>query len=212
MEDDGSITLNGPKSSYKLPGMIAKMLYPHQSDGLRWLSALHCQGKGGILGDDMGLGKTMQICGFLAGLFHSHLIKRAIIVWLRLTSCQRQLYEAFLKSELVLPAFDGSPLAALTILKKICDHPLLLTKRAAEDVLEGMESMLKPEDVHMAEKLAMHIADVAETNDLEEKHDIISCKIYFILSLLDNLIREGHRVLIFSQTRKILDLIQRDKE
>jgi len=70
------------------------------------------------------------------------------------------------------------------ILKKICDHPLLLTKRAAEDVLEGMESMLKPEDVHMAEKLAMHIADVAETDDLEEKHDIISCKIYFILSLL----------------------------
>ena len=44
--------------------------------------------------------------------------------------------------------------------------------------------MLKPEDVHMAEKLAMHIADVAETDDLEEKHDIISCKIYFILSLL----------------------------
>jgi hypothetical protein len=29
---------------------------------------------------------------------------------------QRQLYEAFLKSELVLSAFDGSPLAALTVL------------------------------------------------------------------------------------------------
>ena len=61
VENDGSITLNGPKSSYKLPGKIAKMLYPHQSDGLRWLWALHCQGKGGILGDDMGLGKTMQV-------------------------------------------------------------------------------------------------------------------------------------------------------
>ncbi|XP_075650247.1 uncharacterized protein LOC142620832 [Castanea sativa] len=59
-ENDGSITLNGPKSRYKLPGKIAKMLYPHQSDGLRWLWSLHCQGKGGILGDDMGLGKTMQ--------------------------------------------------------------------------------------------------------------------------------------------------------
>nr|POE55149.1 protein chromatin remodeling 24 [Quercus suber] len=354
VENDGSITLNGPKSCYKLPGKIAKMLYPHQSDGLRWLWALHCQGKGGILGDDMGLGKTMQDKGVLLTTYdivrnnskslrgdydfededsedsvtwdymildEGHLIKNPstqrakslleipsahriiisgtplqnnlkelwalfnfccpellgdkkwfkekfeyailrgnekkatdrekrigsavakelreriqpyflrrlksevfneenskttaklskkneVIVWLRLTSCQRQLYEAFLKSELVLSAFDGSPLAALTILKKICDHPLLLTKRAAEDVLEGMESMLKPEDVHMAEKLAMHIADVAETDDLEEKHDIISCKIYFILSLLDNLIREGHRVLIFSQTRKMLDLIQ----
>uniref|UniRef100_A0A7N2RCC1 Uncharacterized protein n=1 Tax=Quercus lobata TaxID=97700 RepID=A0A7N2RCC1_QUELO len=415
-ENDCSITLDGPKSTYKLPGKIAKMLYPHQCDGLRWLWSLHCQGKGGILGDDMGLGKTMQICGFLAGLFHSRLINRVlvvapktllphwikelsvvglydnireyygacpkarqyelqyilqdkgvllttydivrnnskslrggydfddegsedsvtwdymildeghfiknpstqrakslleipsahriiisgtplqnnlkelwalvnfccpdllgdnkwfkekfecailrgnekeasdtekhigsevakelrehiqpyflrrlknevfdeedsktiaklskkneVIVWLRLNSCQRQLYETFLKSELVLSAFGGSPLAAITILKKICDDPLLLTKRAAADVLEGMESMLKPEDVHVAEKLAMHIADVADTDDLEEKHDSVSCKISFILSLLDNLIQEGRCVLIFSQTRKMLNLIQ----
>ncbi|KAJ6918655.1 protein CHROMATIN REMODELING 24 [Populus alba x Populus x berolinensis] len=416
-EDDSCITLPGPKSTYKLYGTIAKMLYPHQREGLRWLWSLHCQGKGGILGDDMGLGKTMQICSFLAGLFHSKLIKRAlvvapktllshwikelsvvglsaktreyfgtslkardyelqyilqdkgillttydivrnnskslrgdhyfiddesedsyiwdymildeghliknpstqrakslleipsahcivisgtpiqnnlkelwalfnfccpgllgdnkwfketyehpilrgneknasdrekrigstvakelreriqpyflrrmknevfkeddattaklsrkneIIVWLKLTACQRQLYEAFLRSEIVLSAFDGSPLAALTILKKICDHPLLLTKRAAEDLLEGMESMLNPEDVAVAEKLAMHLADVADRTDtdFQEKHDNISCKISFILSLLDNLIPEGHNVLIFSQTRKMLNLIQ----
>ncbi|RVW78874.1 Protein chromatin remodeling 24 [Vitis vinifera] len=42
--------------------------------------------------------------------------KNEIIVWLRLTSCQRQLYEAFLNSEIVLSAFDGSPLAAITVL------------------------------------------------------------------------------------------------
>lgn len=414
--DQHSITLSDPKSTYKLPGEIGEMLYPHQRDGLRWLWSLHCQGKGGILGDDMGLGKTMQICGFLAGLFHSNLIKRAlivapktllshwikelsivglsektreyygtcakarqyelqyilqdkgillttydivrnnskslrgdfyfddekdddciiwdymildeghliknpstqraksllgipcshrivisgtpiqnnlkelwalfnfccpqllgdkhwfkeryeyailrgndkhasdrdkrvgssiakelrdriqpyflrrlksdvfqegnstdtpklskkneIIVWLKLTGCQRQLYEAFLNSELVLSAFDGSPLAALTILKKICDHPLLLTKRAAEDVLEGMDSLLDEQDKGMAEKLAMHIADVTERENFLEKDDNVSCKISFILSLLDNLISEGHIVLIFSQTRKMLNLIQ----
>lgn len=59
--DDNSITLMGPKSTFVLPGKIAKMLYPHQRDGLKWLWSLHCQGKGGILGDDMGLGKTMQV-------------------------------------------------------------------------------------------------------------------------------------------------------
>ncbi|KAL9340324.1 hypothetical protein Peur_066543 [Populus x canadensis] len=134
--------------------------------------------------------------------------KNEIIVWLRLTACQQQLYEAFLRSEIVLSAFDGSPLAALTILKKICDHPLLLTKRAAEDLLEGMESMLNPEDVAVAEKLAMHVADVAERTDFQEKHDSISCKISFVLSLLDNLIPEGHNVLIFSRTRKMLNLIK----
>lgn len=395
---------------YKLPGKTAKMLYPHQREGLKWLWSLHCKGKGGILGDDMGLGKTMQICSFLCGLFHSNLIRRVlvvapktllthwrnelstvglsgktreyfatcpktrhyelqyilqdkgillttydivrnntkslcgdyryndnddedeltwdymildeghliknpstqraksllqipcrhriiisgtplqnnlkelwalfnfccpellgdkqefknkyehhinrgmeknasdrdkrigssvaknlrdciqpyflrrmksevfsddstlskkneIIVWLRLTQCQRRLYEAFLKSEIVLSACDGSPLAALTILKKVCDHPLLLTKRAAEDVLEGMDSMVEQEDHRVAEKLAMHIADVAERFDIVENHDI-SCKISFILSLLGDLVPKGHNVLIFSQTRKMLNLIQ----
>ncbi|KAM6590487.1 hypothetical protein CsatA_013092 [Cannabis sativa] len=420
LEGDSSITLKGAKYTYKLSGNIAKMLYPHQREGLKWLWSLHCLDKGGILGDDMGLGKTMQICGFLAGLFHSRLIKRVlivapktllphwikelsvvglsdktreyfgtcvkarqyelqyvlqdkgillttydivranskslqgenlmkymildeeredgniwdymildeghliknpstqrakslleipcthriiisgtpiqnnlkelwalfnfccpellgdkkefketfedyilrgndkhaterekrtgseiakklrdrirpyflrrlktevfnedanngdaklsqkneIIVWLRLTNCQRQLYEAFLRSELVLSAFDGSPLAALTILKKICDHPLLLTKRAAEDVLEEMDTMLKPEEVNVAEKLAMYIADAAEKDGFEENHVNISCKISFILSLLDDLIPKGHNVLIFSQTRKMLNLIE----
>lgn len=69
------------------------------------------------------------------------------------------------------------------ILKKICDHPLLLTKRAAEDVLEGMDSMLKPEEVNIAEKLAMHIADVEDTDKFKDEHDV-SCKILFIMSLL----------------------------
>ncbi|KAA3456121.1 protein CHROMATIN REMODELING 24 [Gossypium australe] len=437
-EIDPPFILSGPNSTFKLPTKVAKMLYLHQREGLKWLWSLHCQGKGGILGDDMGLGKTMQICGFLAGLFHSKLIKRAlivapktllshwikelsvvglsgktreyfatsaktrqyeledvlqvmvvdltphnnakykqilhilqnqgillttydivrnnskalkgesyysdddededdiiwdymildeghliknpstqrakslldipsahrivisgtpiqnnlkelwalfnfccpellgdnkwfkeryehailrgndknaserekrvgstvakelreriqpyflrrlkkevfgeddtstaklskkneIIVWLKLTACQRRLYEAFLNSEIVLSAFDGSPLAALTILKKICDHPLLLTKRAAEDVLEGMDSMLNPEDASVAEKLAMHVADVAETNDFQDNHDNLSCKISFLLSLLDTLIPEGHHILIFSQTRKMLNHIQ----
>ncbi|XP_076947396.1 protein CHROMATIN REMODELING 24-like [Bidens hawaiensis] len=410
--NEAPFSLSNPKFNFTLPSKIANMLYPHQREGLKWLWSLHCKGKGGILGDDMGLGKTMQICGFLAGLFHSKLIKRVlvvapktllphwmkelgvvnlskmtreyfgactkarqyelqfilqdkgvllttydivrnnvkalsgdydetedddatwdymildeghliknpstqraksllaipcahriiisgtplqnnlkelwalfnfscpellgdkkcfkekyesailrgqdkkasdrdkrigsavaqdlrnciqpyflrrlknevfredgdsnkaklskkneVIVWLRLTSCQRQLYEAFLNSEIVLSAFDGSPLAAITILKKICDHPLLLTKRAAEDVLEGMDSVLNQEDHGVAEKLAMHIADVADKYDIRENNDI-SCKISFIVSLLENLVPEGHNVLIFSQTRKMLNLIQ----
>lgn len=70
------------------------------------------------------------------------------------------------------------------ILKKICDHPLLLTKRAAEDVLEGMDSMLRQEDIIAAERLAMYIADVADEDDLEQNQDNLSCKISFIMSLL----------------------------
>ena len=44
--------------------------------------------------------------------------------------------------------------------------------------------MMKPEDVRMAEKLAMHVADVVEKDDFQENHENVSCKISFILSLL----------------------------
>ncbi|XP_038989186.1 protein CHROMATIN REMODELING 24 [Phoenix dactylifera] len=420
-DDEGDcFTMAGTGSSksrmYKVPQRIAKMLYPHQRDGLKWLWTLHCTGSGGILGDDMGLGKTMQVAAFLSGLFHSHLIKRAlivapktllghwmkemsvvglgekirdysganaklrqyelqyvlkeggvllttydivrnnsksiqgdwyangdgseeevlwhytvldeghiiknpktqraqslfeipsahriiisgtpiqnnlkelwalfnfccpeilgdkdefkikyenailrgndknasdrekhigstvakelrerikpyflrrlknevfleddgtknvkfskkneIIIWLKLTSCQRQLYEAFLNSDLVHSSIKGSPLAALTILKKICDHPLLLTKKAAEGILEGMDSMLNREELSMVEEMAMNLANMTDHDDAPQVDLNVSCKISFILSLLENLIQGGHVVLIFSQTRKMLNLVQ----
>ncbi|KAI3700874.1 hypothetical protein L2E82_45515 [Cichorium intybus] len=64
-----------------------------------------------------------------------------------------------------------------------------------------MESLLNREDHGVAQNLAMHIQ---EKYDMENNHDSLSCKICFI----DNLIREGHNVLIFSQTRLMLNLIQ----
>ncbi|EEC78323.1 hypothetical protein OsI_18057 [Oryza sativa Indica Group] len=414
MEPTGTGVTRKP---YNLPGRIFNMLYPHQREGLRWLWVLHCRGTGGILGDDMGLGKTMQVSAFLAGLFHSRLIKRVLVVapktllthwtkelsvvglkdkirdysgpnanarnyelkyafkeggillttydivrnnfkmikgnftndfddeeetlwnyvildeghiiknpktqraqslfeipcvhrivisgtpiqnnlkemwalfyfccpevlgdkeqfkaryehaiiqgndknatnrqkhigsnvakelrerikpyflrrmknevfldsgtgedkklakkneliiWLKLTSCQRQLYEAFLNSELVHSSMQGSPLAAITILKKICDHPLLLTKKAAEGVLEGMDVMLNNQEMGMVEKMAMNLADMAHDDDdveLQVGQDV-SCKLSFMMSLLQNLVSEGHNVLIFSQTRKMLNIIQ----
>ncbi|KAM0867561.1 hypothetical protein ACQ4PT_041896 [Festuca glaucescens] len=418
---------------YKLPGDIFKMLYPHQREGLKWLWVLHCRGTGGILGDDMGLGKTMQISAFLAGLFHSRLIKRVLvvapktllthwskelavvglkhkirdysapsakvrdselqyafkeggilmttydyvrnnfklirgdfyngnvvgkydklirgdfyddadededgklwdyvildeghiiknpstqrakslleipcvhrivisgtpiqnnlkemwalfyfccpqvlgdkdefkrryesaiirgndknatnrekhigstvakdlrerikpyflrrmksevfvdtgsaddkklskknelIVWLKLTACQRKLYEAFLNSDMVHSSMQGSPLAAITILKKICDHPMILTKKGAEGILEGMDGMLNNQDMGMVEKMAMNLADMAYDDEALQVEEEISCKLLFIKSLLRKLLEEGHHVLIFSQTRKMLNLIQ----
>jgi DNA excision repair protein ERCC-6-like len=69
------------------------------------------------------------------------------------------------------------------ILKKICDHPLLMTKRADEDVLDGMDSMLKPDEVNVAEILVKHITDVAKTYMFKDENDV-PCKISFIMSLL----------------------------
>ena len=44
--------------------------------------------------------------------------------------------------------------------------------------------MLSPEDAGVAEKLAMHLANVADRDDYEVYNDNVSCKISFIMSLL----------------------------
>lgn len=67
-----------------------------------------------------------------------------------------------------------------------------MTKRAAEDMLEGMDSMLKPEEANVATKLAMHIADVADTDRFKDEQDV-SCKLSFIMSLL---VSSGHALYI----------------
>lgn len=60
-DDTDSIAFVGQQKTYTLPGKVAKMLFPHQREGLKWLWDIHCKLGGGILGDDMGLGKTMQV-------------------------------------------------------------------------------------------------------------------------------------------------------
>lgn len=62
-----------------------------------------------------------------------------LVVWLKLTTLQRHIYEAFLHSDAVKAALNSSksPLAALTVLKKVCDHPALLSERATHLVVSG---------------------------------------------------------------------------
>ncbi|KAJ7547607.1 hypothetical protein O6H91_08G094800 [Diphasiastrum complanatum] len=135
--------------------------------------------------------------------------KNDIIVWLRLSKEQRQLYTAFLNSETAHRSLDGSALASLTVLKKICDHPLLLTKRAADDIAEGLESTLNREDAAAAEAMTASLASILQAP--EKSHSLnaeSSCKIMFLMALLETLVKEGHRTLIFAQTRKMLNIIQ----
>jgi DNA excision repair protein ERCC-6-like len=70
------------------------------------------------------------------------------------------------------------------ILKKICDHPLLLTKKAAEGVLEGMDEMLNDQEKGMVQKMAMNLADMTNEDDGLQVGGDVSCKLIFIMSLL----------------------------
>lgn len=144
--------------------------------------------------------------------------KIELTIWLKLTDRQRQLYKAFLNCELVHLAASRGPLAAIKVLKKICNDPRILTKRDDEHILEGMDGMLNSQDIAMAEKnnqeigmaekMAMNLADMVHDDDAVEDGPEVSCKLSFILALLRNLLEEGHYVLIFSQTLKMLNLIQ----
>jgi len=57
--------------------------------------------------------------------------KNDFIVWLGIGDMQQKLYESFLTTDDVKLVLNEtkSPLAAITVMKKICDHPMLLHKK-----------------------------------------------------------------------------------
>jgi SNF2 family DNA or RNA helicase len=138
--------------------------------------------------------------------------KSDMIVWLRLTQPQRRLYAAFLGSSSVAAALNktGSALAALTVLKKICDHPGLLSHNAAAEIARGRPLASV---VAGGESAPSGDDDAACDGDsggapAGASDPAASCKTAFVLSLVAAVAAEGHRVLVFSQSRAMLDGIQ----
>ncbi|KAL0050235.1 hypothetical protein WJX82_006933 [Trebouxia sp. C0006] len=164
--------------------------------------------------------------------------KNDLIVWLQLHPAQRHVYEAFLESSAVRAALNktGSALAALTVLKKICDHPTLLNERAASlvasaggrlakvqaegsasdeeeewyDATEEVEAVPLQAGGSWWEQDNVDAADVEAhlLKDIHQKGVDTSCKTAFVMSLLAELVAKGHRTLIFSQSRVMLDILQ----
>lgn len=64
----------------KIPGDVFPSLFDYQKVGVQWLWELHAQNVGGIMGDEMGLGKTIQIISFIAGLHHSGLLTKPVLI------------------------------------------------------------------------------------------------------------------------------------
>ena len=183
--------------------------------------------------------------------------KTDLVVWLTLQPTQRELYAAFLRSDAVRAALNktSSPLAAITILKKICDHPALLTERAAaaaaaDAARRGDEEEEEDDDDDDPEflpgddgatstvtaKNARGRATPAEASSpappanpdetwLDRAHAAIearllaqiqergadaSAKTAFAPALVARLVAAGHRCLLFSQSRVMLDILQAD--
>ena len=161
--------------------------------------------------------------------------KNDLIVWLPLMPAQRRLYRAFLKSSPVRAALNktGSALSAINVLKKICDHPALCVPLAqttaaaaatapvaASTSSDSPSKMLTKEEADPEEEeedkstakreaIAAAVAAAGLTeSDLEGAPDA-SGKAGFLMGLLRHLADNGHRTLVFSQSRCMLDVLER---
>ena len=161
--------------------------------------------------------------------------KNDLIVWLPLMPAQRRLYRAFLKSGPVRAALNktGSALSAINVLKKICDHPALCVPLAqttavaaatapvaASTSSDSPSKMLTKEEADPEEEeedkstakreaIAAAVAAAGLTeSDLEGAPDA-SGKAGFLMGLLRHLADNGHRTLVFSQSRCMLDVLER---
>ncbi|XP_014399938.1 PREDICTED: DNA excision repair protein ERCC-6-like, partial [Myotis brandtii] len=135
--------------------------------------------------------------------------KNDLIIWIRLVPLQEEIYRKFVSLDHIkeLLMETRSPLAELGVLKKLCDHPRLLSARAchllnlgavrfsAQDENEGEDSS----DVDH-----IHIDQITDDTLMKE-----SGKMIFLMDLLNRLRDEGHQTLVFSQSRQILNIIER---
>ncbi|CAM2120261.1 unnamed protein product [Caretta caretta] len=134
--------------------------------------------------------------------------KNDFIVWVYLAPVQEEIYRNFLSLDHVKEVLmtTRSPLAELNVLKKLCDHPRLLSARACSQL--GLEGGGYPEQDDENEGGAF-----SGTNKIDHLSDEIliqeSGKLMFLMGLLERLQEEGHRTLVFSQSRKMLDILER---
>lgn len=114
--------------------------------------------------------------------------KQELVVWTHLSSLQRELYTKYVKSDpdVVRAIMNGekiSPLAAVTWLKKLCGHPIL-ANHAAEEVADVLNGRSQAQLLEEAPKLPV------------------------LVSLMKSFQTHNHRALIFSQSTKMLDVIE----
>lgn len=127
------------------------------------------------------------------------------VLFCRLTRRQRLMYEAYLQSDDVSKVMRGSGqlLAAVTMLRKICNHPDLV----CDPDQASFDSFLKNGTVTAPE------GDESESSDeevlAEETLMDRSGKLEVLSKILPLWHKQGHRVLVFCQWRKMLNIIQR---
>jgi DNA excision repair protein ERCC-6 len=136
------------------------------------------------------------------------------------------MYESFLKSDHVRSVLRGTAqlLGAITVMRKICNHPDLICRPDKASV----ESFLRDGIVSAGKFVQSDPYDSSDQDDEEDGYDdeigddfdmdgrnsVVSRsgKMEVLAKILPIWKKNGHRVLIFCQWKKMLDIIQRFTE
>lgn len=124
--------------------------------------------------------------------------KHEMTVWLEMTTVQIDLYKALL-TEIRLGNSKGASLAEASVAKNICNHPFILRKLESGDAKASFESQ------GLANNYKKQLLKLVPFPDVLIGS---SCKLRFILYLVNNLLAEHHKILVFSQSVPMLQLVE----
>ena len=134
------------------------------------------------------------------------------VLFCRLSPRQRAMYEAYLKSDDVARVFRGNHmlLAAVTVLRKIANHPDLVcdpSEAALDNFIINRGHLVESKNGDGSDLDEYNADDgfVGDEQSLLER----SGKLDVLAKILPIWKKQGHRVLIFCQWRKMLDIIER---
>jgi len=136
------------------------------------------------------------------------------VLFCRLSRRQRSMYEAYLQSDAVRNIARGSLqlFAAFTMLRKICNHPDMVCKPSDTALDAFVSNGCAPDcqvEINQEDDDKNHID---EPIDEEESLADRAGKLEVLSKVLPLWHEQGHRVLIFCQWTKMLDIIQRFTE
>ena len=131
------------------------------------------------------------------------------VLFCRLSERQRNMYEAFLQSDEVNRVLRGTSqlFAAVTMLRKICNHPDLV----CDPDKSSYESFLQNSSTGQVKVNDDDCSDFDEDSDVADDESMCerSGKLEVLSKILPLWHKQGHRVLIFCQWRKMLNIIQK---
>lgn len=156
--------------------------------------------------------------------------KKEFVVWVALSSQQKEEYRRYLRSTAALSALTRTsyPVEVINTLKVLCRHPALLQISRSkakggqrkeqpshrDDEVDELTNNLQRLHVNPSQGEEEEEVEHGDAGDLPEAlldaHALLkgSIKLRLLLQMVRQLLREDHRVLVFSQSQTLLRLIQ----